>query len=426
MTTKITKCRYCNNENLKVIVDLGEQHLSGIFPNEPELEHKSPLRLVKCSGPHSREVSTPCGLIQMEHTFDPDVMYGDDYGYRSGLNNSMVKHLKGRVDEIISRFEKNKKADNLQAGDLVVDIAGNDGTTLGFYPEDFIRVNIDPTANKFKDYQPEGTIVIPEYYSAKAVNRVINYDEMAEFKRAKVVTAFSMLYDIPDLFQFVNDVKGVLDEDGLVVFEQSYMPAMFKALSYDTICHEHLSYFSLTFLHKLFDECGFKIVDVTFNDCNGGSFVTTIAQKTSEAWDENTKVIEKILKQEVRGKYDKDSTWEKWVESIDQSKDDLKELIAGKKVAALGASTKGNVLLQYCGLGPDDIEVIGDVNPDKNGCYTPGTWIPITDEDTVLAGDYDYYLVLPWHFKEFFINNPKFKGKTLLFPLPEVHTVTVE
>jgi hypothetical protein len=394
MTNKITKCRYCNNENLKVIVDLGEQHLSGIFPDKPELEHKSPLKLVKCSGPHSREVSTPCGLIQMEHTFDPDVMYGDDYGYRSGLNNSMVKHLKGRVDEIISRFEKNK--------------------------------NVDPTANKFEKYQPEGTIVIPDYYSSKIVNEVVNYDPMMEYKRAKVVTAFSMLYDIPDLFYFVNDVKGVLDEDGLVVFEQSYMPAMFKALSYDTICHEHLSYFSLTFLYKLFDECGFKIVDVTFNDCNGGSFVTTIAQKTSEAWDENTKVIEKILKQEVRGKYEKDSTWEKWVESIDQSKDDLKELIAGKKVAGLGASTKGNVLLQYCGLGPDDIEVIGDVNPDKNGCYTPGTWIPITDEDTVLAGDYDYYLVLPWHFKEFFINNPKFKGKTLLFPLPEVHTVTVE
>ena len=168
------------------------------------------------------------------------------------------------------------------------------------------------------------------------------------------------------------------------------------------------------------------MVDVSFNGCNGGSLVTTLAEKTSEAWDENTKGIEKILKKEARGKYEKDCTWENWVQSIEQSKDNLKEIIAGKKVAGLGASTKGNVLLQYCGLGPDDIEVIGDVNPDKHGCYTPGTWIPITDEDTVLAGDYDYYLVLPWHFKEFFINNPKFKGKTLLFPLPEVHTVTVE
>ena len=426
MTTKITKCRYCDNENLKVIVDLGEQHLSGIFPKEPELEHKSPLRLVKCSGPHSREVDQPCGLIQMEHTFDPEVMYGDDYGYRSGLNASMVKHLKGRVDEIIARFKDNKITDSLTAGDVVVDIAGNDGTTLGFYPEDLVRVNVDPTANKFSEYQPEGVYVIPEFFRAGVVNKVINADKNLEYRRAKVVTAFSMLYDVPDLFNFINQVKNLLDDDGLVVFEQSYMPSMFKALSYDTICHEHLSYFSLKFFARLFRDCGLKIVDVSFNDCNGGSFVVTLANSYSEAWEENTSLVEKLLKQEERGKYDRDITWEDWVESMEQSRDDLKEIISGKKVAGLGASTKGNVLLQYCGLGPDDIEVIGDVNPDKNGCYTPGTWIPITDEDTVLAGDYDYYLVLPWHFKEFFINNPKFKGKTLLFPLPEVHTVTVE
>ena len=426
MTTKITKCRYCNNENLKVIVDLGEQHLSGIFPDKPELEHKSPLRLVKCSGPHSREVEQPCGLIQMEHTFDPDVMYGDDYGYRSGLNKSMVTHLKGRVDEIISRFENNKIVDSLKSGDIVVDIAGNDGTTLGFYPKDFVRVNIDPTANKFSEYQPDGVYVIPEFYRAGHFNKVINKDPNVEFKRAKVVTAFSMLYDIPNLFNFINDVKSIVDDEGLIVFEQSYMPSMFKALSYDTICHEHLSYFSLRFFTRLFNDCALKIVDISFNDCNGGSFVVTLAHQTSECWKENTALIEKILKQEERGKYDRDITWENWVESMEQSRDDLKEIIAGKKVAGLGASTKGNVLLQYCGLGPDDIEVVGDVNPDKHGCYTPGTWIPITDEDTVLAGDYDYYLVLPWHFKEFFVNNPKFKGKTLLFPLPEVHTVTVE
>jgi hypothetical protein len=281
MTTKITKCRYCGNENLSTIVDLGEQHLSGIFPDKPELEHKSPLRLVKCSDPHNRDQTFACGLIQMEHTFDPDVMYGDDYGYRSGLNKSMVAHLKGRVDEIIQRFADNKSVDSLKSGDIVVDIAGNDGTTLGFYPSDFVRVNIDPTANKFAEYQPEGVVVIPEFFDAFVFNQVINYDQEMEFQRAKVVTAFSMLYDVPELFSFVNSVKSILDQDGLIVFEQSYMPSMFKALSYDTICHEHLSYFSLTFLKKVFDQSSLKIVDISFNDCNGGSFVITLSDKTS-------------------------------------------------------------------------------------------------------------------------------------------------
>ena len=162
------------------------------------------------------------------------------------------------------------------------------------------------------------------------------------------------------------------------------------------------------------------------HDRSGGSFVVTASQKESNLWEENTELVEQILTQERKEKYHFKTTWAAWESKINKSRSDLKELIAGKKVAGLGASTKGNVLLQYYGLGPEDIEVIGDVNPDKHGCYAPGSWIPIVSEEEVLAGDYDYYLVLPWHFKEFFINNPKFKGKTLLFPLPKVHTVTVE
>ena len=421
MTHCITKCRICGNKNLSVILDLGEQTLSGIFPDKPELEHKSPLRLVKCDEKHHDEVQTSCGHVQMEYTFTPEVMYGDDYGYRSGLNKSMVTHLKGRVDEIIKRFADNKRV-SLNDGDIVLDIAGNDGTTLGFYPSTLRKINIDPTSEKFKKYQPEGVEIVPEFFTGRGYAKAVGPDP----KCAKVITAFSMFYDIEDPREFLRDVKCSLDTDGLVVFEQSYMPLMFKRLAYDTVCHEHLSYYSLRQFLYMFRDTGFKIVDISFNDCNGGSFVITGANSESFVWNECTDLISKVQDEEFLGQYHTLEVWEKWAELIGKSRDSLKEIIAGKKVAALGASTKGNVVLQYCGLGPDDIEVVGDVNPDKHGCYTPGTWIPITDEDTVLAGDYDYYLVLPWHFKEFFINNPKFKGKTLLFPLPEVHTVTVE
>jgi len=424
MTHRITKCRICGNTNLDTILDLGEQILSGVFPSKPELEHKSQLKLVKCSETHSDNMKISCGHIQLEETFTPEIMYGKDYGYRSGLNNNMVKHLKGRVDEIIKRFDEHEWV-SLDEGDLVIDIAGNDGTTLGFYPSTLTRLNVDPTSEKFKEYQPEGVEYIADFFSSTIVDRYLsknNYD----CKSAKVITAFSVFYDLEDPREFLMGIKSKLHRDGLVVFEQSYMPSMFKALSYDTVCHEHLSYFSLRQFDRMFRELGFNIVDVSFNDCNGGSFVVTASQKESDLWEENTELVEQILTQERKEKYHFKTTWTEWESKINKSRSDLKELIAGKKVAGLGASTKGNVLLQYCGLGPDDIEVIGDVNPEKDGCYTPGTWIPITDEDTVLAGDYDYYLVLPWHFKEFFVNNPKFKGKTLLFPLPEVHTVTVE
>lgn len=430
MAQKTNVCRVCGKPTLTTILDLGTQTLSGIFPDKPELEHESPLILVKCD-------QEKCGHVQLEHTFTPEVMYGKDYGYRSGLNNSMVKHLKGRVEEILKKFSENPKV-SLNDGDVVLDIAGNDGTTLGFYPSNLKKINIDPTSKKFEQYQPEGVTIVPDFFGGDAYLRAFG-DQYEEYvysekvnrfnkhvKLAKVVTAFSMFYDLEYPNLFLRELTDIIDNDALIVFEQSYMPLMFERLAYDTICHEHLSYFAVKQFKYLFEAQRFKIIDISFNDCNGGSFVITAAKDNSKAWNANDDLVAEVLKKESEGEYDKLSTWQSWSKRIEKSKDDLKEIIKGKKVAALGASTKGNVVLQYCGLGPDDIEVVGDVNPEKNGCYTPGTWIPITDEDTVLAGDYDYYLVLPWHFKEFFINNPKFKGKTLLFPLPEVHTVTVE
>lgn len=416
----IKKCRICGNENLELILDLGEQTLSGIFPDKPELEHKSPLKLVKCSETHSAGGSS-CGHVQMESTFSPEIMYGDDYGYRSGLNKWMVNHLFSRVALVESMFKDNPGV-SLNSGDIVVDIAGNDGTTLGFYPKDLKKYNVDPTANKFAKYQPEEVNVISDFFSESVLKEKFDSPD----DRAKIITAFSVFYDLEDPVQFLKDIKACLDKDGLLVLEQSYMPLMFKQMSYDTCCHEHLSYFALRQILFMFEIVGFKLVDLSFNMANGGSFVVTATHTESKVWKENIGQIEKQKIYETDGEFDSLDTWKKWEEDIKKTKTDLLNTIKGKRVAALGASTKGNVLLQYCGLDSEDILVVGDVNPDKHGCFTPGTWIPITDEDTVLAGDYDYLLVLPWHFKDFFVNNEKFKGKTLLFPLPYVHTVTVK
>lgn len=412
MEKTITKCRICGNENLDEILDLGVQYLSGIFPKTKEMSEKAPLVLVKCSENHSSgDVS--CGHIQLKHTYSGDVMYGENYGYRSGLNNSMIKHLKENVEKI-------QKIVKLEDNDIVLDIAGNDGTLLGLYPDNVRKINIDPTSEKFSKFSPQGVEWVSEFFSKDAFIKKVGTE-----KKAKVVTAFSMFYDLENPVQFISEVKDILSEDGILVLEQSYMPRMHYRNSYDTVCHEHLSYYGLRQLKYILYKVGIKIVDYEWNDCNGGSILVFCAHQNSK-FDSCDEMLNRHIFDEIDFRYYTNEKWDEFRRNIEKSKSKLLEIISNKKVAALGASTKGNVLLQYCGIDSDQIKAVGDVNPDKHGCFTPGSWIPIVDEDVVLNDDYDLYVVLPWHFRDFFVNNSKFKGKTLVFPLPEPEIVVVE
>ena len=258
---KITKCRVCGNEHYNVVLDLGDQYLSGVFPKEidPDMS-KGPLTLVKCD-----ESKGGCGHVQLEHTFDLPTMYGEEYGYRSGLNGSMVKHLKGKAEKIIKDIE-------LDSGDIVCDIAGNDGTFLGFFPTDCQLISIDPTSKKFKDYFPENVHYIADFFSAKIFN------ERFGKQKAKVITSFSMFYDLEDPCEFAREVRECLDSEGIWVLEQSYMPEMLRVNSFDTVCHEHLSYYGMRQLKYIMDKAGFKIVDFEFNDVNGGSISVVVAK----------------------------------------------------------------------------------------------------------------------------------------------------
>lgn len=402
---KIEKCRICDNENLVTVLDLGEQYLSGIFPKSIDLEmYKGPLKLVKCD-----EEMGGCGHVQLEHTFNLPTMYGDDYGYRSGLNSSMVNHLKNKSEKI-------REFVNLLPNDIVVDIAGNDGTFLGFFPNTFKLVSIDPTSKKFSKYYSDHVNHIPEFFSKKV------FTDYYGDTSAKLVTSFSMFYDLEDPCHFAKEVNSILDSgEGVWVLEQSYMPEMLRSNSFDTVCHEHLSYYSMRQLKYIMDHADLKIIQFEFNDINGGSISMMVANKNSK-YDECTEELNNLIQQELDLSLNTVSPWKEFQTRISTCKQQFWNLIKnfkkdGLKVAALGASTKGNVTLQTWGVTPEDILVVGDVNPDKNGSYTPGTWIPIKDEDSVLS-EYDVFVILPWHFKNFFINNSKFKNKILVFPLP--------
>lgn len=411
MYRRIDRCRACGNSYLELLLDLGEQALTGVFPQRREQTvGAGPLRLVKCHGEKA------CNLVQLEHSFEASEMYGENYGYRSGLNASMVSHLQSKVQKILDKVELPPHA-------IVLDIGSNDGTTLSAYPASRVeRIGIDPTAAKFRAYYPPGVHVVVDLFSEK------NFRSVFPDRNATVVTSIAMFYDLEDPLAFMREVHRVLDENGVWVFEQSYLPLMLERVAYDTVCHEHIEYYSMANIDWMAKQTGFKIIDVEINDINGGSFSVMVAKQGS-AWQETAEVA-RILEQERKAGVAGLEIYAQFAKKVTESREQLRRFVAdakaeGKTVAGLGASTKGNVILQYCGLGPSDIVAIGEVNEEKFGAFTPGTLIPIRPESDVIKTEYDYLIVLPWHFRETFMRKrQKLVGKTkLVFPLPTFEIV---
>jgi NDP-4-keto-2,6-dideoxyhexose 3-C-methyltransferase len=398
----ISSCRICGNSQLATVLDLGEQALTGVFPKNRETTITTgPLRLVKCHG-----AAGCCGLVQLAHTYNPNEMYGINYGYRSGLNKSMVKHLGDKVAWLLKRRP-------LDPGDLVLDVGSNDGTTLGFYPETVDRLGIDPTSSKFAQYYKPGVTRVADFFTAATFRQTVGE------RQARIITSLSMFYDLPAPLEFARDVASALADDGVWHLEQSYLPLLLETNGYDTVCHEHVEYYGLAQLQWITSRAGLRITDVEFNDVNGGSFAVTVAKGQGDA-----PIVVEILAKER--KLDSLATWQQFGERVARHRTQLRSLLErlkteGKKVYGLGASTKGNVLLQYCGIDAGLLTAIAEVNPEKFGCVTPGTEIPICSEAEAHAAKPDYFLVLPWHFRETFLEREAAfvaAGGKLLFPLP--------
>jgi hypothetical protein len=340
-----------------------------------------------------------------------------NYGYRSGLNPSMVRHLHSKVRRVLD-------SGVLGSGGLVIDIGSNDGTTLSAYPRgNYELVGIDPTGKKFSHFYPDSVRLIPEFFSAEAVRKELSG------RRAKVITSFSMFYDLEDPTAFAREIEACLDEEGIWVFEQSYLPAMLKTNSFDTVCQEHLEFYTLKQIAWIAERCGLKILDVEFNDVNGGSFSVTAAKNSSKHTG-NAALVSQVLSDEVEMGLDGLTVWNDFRTRVDEARKALLHFLeearrSRKRVCGLGASTKGNVLLQYFGIDERLLPVIGEVNEDKYGSFTPGTLIPLAPENEVLATNPDFLLVLPWHFRNFFLGLPKMRGRTLVFPLPRLEIVSV-
>lgn len=407
---EIKGCRVAGTQNLVSVLDLGMQALTGVFP--PDAAHpvaQGPLELVW---------SPDSGLLQLRHSFSAGDMYGDNYGYRSGLNQSMVDHLTHKV-RMLERLV------TLKPGDPVLDIGSNDATLLKAYAsKDIQRIGIDPTARKFAAYYTPEILVRPEFFSAAAYRS-------ASAKPARIITSIAMFYDLDDPIAFAREVASVLAADGVWHFEQSYMPSMLRMNSYDTICHEHLEYYSLQVVRRILEAADLRIVDVAMNNVNGGSFAVTATHRANKSLKANDAVVNWLLEQEERMGLGTPRPFRDFEERVYRHRDDLVRLLRnlvadGKKILGYGASTKGNVLLQFCGLSAKEIPAIAEVNTEKFGRVTPGTHIPIISEPEARAMKPDYFLVLPWHFKDGILRREKeylAGGGKFIFPFPEIEIV---
>lgn len=400
----LKQCRICKNNNLLDVISLGEQYITSRFPVYGDFSTpKTTINLCMCQ---------TCGLIQLREIINSKELYEYEYGYRSGISNTMRSHLKSYTDEIVSIV------DDLKEGDVIVDVGSNDSTMLQYYGNKYCRIGVDPTSAQFAQYYGE-VKMLPTYFTET------NFKNAYSTIKCKIVSSISMFYDLPDPVQFAKDVHSILEDDGIWTCEQSYILSMLRTNSVDTICHEHLEYYGLHQIKEITDRSGFKIIDVFFNDCNGGSFRVYFAKKESTKYCENVAVIKRILQEEVEyGIMDKQVYYDfmgKCNEQINYLKDFIRTVNAnGKTVHIYGASTKGNCLLQHANLDETFIKYAVERNLNKVGKMT-STGIEIISEETMRQNMPDYLLVLPWHFKTEILEREKAfldAGGQFIFPFP--------
>jgi len=407
----IERCRICYCPDLVQVMHLGDQGSASVFPTHKDtVVVKTPLCLVKCD---------ECSLVQLQHTMDPDGLYKSmEYGYRSGINATMRHHLSEIVAEAVAISKPN-------ARDTVLDIGSNDATLLKSYDNklNLQRVGIDPTGAQFRNYYPMDVRLIPDFFSEAT------YGDNA---KAKIVTSISMFYDLPAPQTFMNDVRSILDPEGIWVMEQSYLPSMLAMHSIDTICHEHLEYYCLTQINYMAVKANMRILKVSFDKCNGGSFRVILCHESSSFVQTiaDGEIIKKTLEDEVV--FSGIRPYEEFTLKSETLKKRLVTFLRclkeqNKTIYVYGASTKGNTLLQYYGIDDSIITAAAERNISKYGKYTPVTNIPIVSEEEARSAKPDYMLVLPWHFKEEFLRREDVyieTGGQFIFPLPEIEVVS--
>ena len=409
---KIKECRSCYSEKLESILSLGNQYVTNFINSEDEQGERIPLELILCEN---------CNLLQLKHNTPPQLTWNDQYWYKSSISSTIKADLKD-----IS--EKSQKIKKLGKGDIMVDIGSNDGTLLDFYDDPIKGVGFEPCKNVAEEAKSKGHYIIDNFFNAKDFKNGFGNE------RAKIITAISMFYDLDKPNKFLEDIVSCLDGEGLFVIQQNYLIKMLEQNAFDNICHEHREYYSLFTLENLLRKHGLEVFDVEQNDINGGSIRTYVRFKENKklrGFEGAGNRIRNLLDKEKRMGLDDLKPYLEFASRISAIKNKLmgflkQEKERGKEIWIYGASTRGNVALQYFGLGPDLITCIADMNPDKWKKKTVGSLIPITSPEEMRKVQPDYLLVNTWHFFDEIKKQEKeyhSKGGKFIAALPEFRIV---
>ncbi len=397
---RYTKCRLCGSSDLRDVFSLGEQYINDfVLPENIGKGLKAPLDLMVCDN---------CSLLQLRHTAPQELLYARHYWYRSGITSTMRYALRNITEQVEAMVP-------LHAGDVVLDIGANDGTMLASYTSKGIyRVGCEPANNLIELLKKNADYVMHDFWD---YDRYMTLADQWGFGKAKVITAIGMFYDLDDPNKFIKDAQRALADDGIFVAQLMCLTPMLKNNDIGNICHEHLEYYSLNSLKYLFESNGLEMFKVEENDINGGSYRIFARQYkgTGISFEENI-TPDAIMEFAERIDYNRDLCVKFIKEQVSQ----------GKKVYVYGASTKGNVILQYYGLNNTLITAAAERSPEKWGKYTIGTWIPIVSEEEARKAQPDYFLVLPYaFFPEFYEREKEWRlhGGKFIVPLPEFKVV---
>ena len=409
---EIKKCRVCGNANLERRVDLGEQYLSSIFPENLDYRStlpKYPLGLALCI----KNKKTDCGLLQLNHDLDLTEMYGA-YPYTSSSNSSM----KGILEDVA---KSGIEVDCLKKGDLILDIGCNDGTLLSFFQnKGYNLLGIDAAKNIKPNLKSTDFSFVSSFFNRET------FEKNAR-EKAKLIFSIAMFYHLSDPLRFANDVAACLHSDGVWIIQMAYLPAMLETNMYDNIVHEHNGYYGIETIEWVLDKAGLEVFDVLTNDVYGGSYRVFAKKKGNQKF-EKTPRYHKLLAAEKTSRLFELETYRNFERRIQKTREDLKALLKklkseGKTVWVYGASTKGNTILQYCGLSSRDIVAAADANSFKFGKFIIGSDLLIKNEEEMRREKPDYLLALPYSFVSGFMSRESDlinQGTKFIVPLPEI------
>jgi len=403
---EIKKCRACSSSELKNIISLGVQYLSD-FTTGNKKPQKYPLQLMLCDN---------CSLLQLKHNAPKASLYTERYGYKSGMNSTMQKEL----GEIVTKALKKLKSRSRKL--LAVDIGANDGTLLSFYPKNTLKVAVEPIKKFSQESRQKADVVINDFFNYSS------YFNKMKTKKADIITAISCFYDMEEPNVFLSDVKKILRPMGIFIIQQNYLVGMLKQNAFDNIVHEHLEYYSLLSLENLLKLHGMEVFDVEESDINGGSFRAYISNKGQR---KISKAVLDMRAKEKRMDLKNINNYLDFAKRVKDNKNKLHKFISklvkkNKRVFVYGASTRGNTLLQYCGLNNRLIKAAVERNPEKWGKKIASAGIPIISEEQARKEKPEYMLVLPWFFKQEFLQREKNylkSGGHFIFPLPKFEVI---